>query len=147
MVPRSAVIGSHRASGAAFELKLLAKRFFYEQLYWPEAGDTRKNEPSASDEARLTESNAVENKLRLFADGTIGFDVPEPSPEEIARRKWTSTKCGHIKRDLLRKTRLTGKTLEFALTVVGEDSEIGEKLKAGRAEDSMDRMRKCGGSD
>jgi hypothetical protein len=80
----------------------------------------------------LTENNAVENKLRLFTDGTLGFDVPEPSPEEIARRKWTSTKCGHIKRDVLRKTRLTGKTLEFALTVVGEDSEIGEKLKAGR---------------
>jgi FKBP-type peptidyl-prolyl cis-trans isomerase 2 len=34
---------------------------------------------------------------------------------------------------LLRNKRLTGKTLEFALTVVDEDSEIGEKLKAGKA--------------
>jgi hypothetical protein len=34
---------------------------------------------------------------------------------------------------LRRNERLTGKTLEFALTVVGEGSEIGEKLKAGRA--------------
>jgi hypothetical protein len=31
----------------------------------------------------------------------------------------------------LRNKRLTGKTLEFALAVVGEDSDIGEKLKAG----------------
>ena len=68
------------------------------------------------------------NKPRVirFTNGTLGFDVPEPSPEEIARRKWISTKCGHVKRDLLRNKRLTGKTLEFALTVVGEDSEIGE---------------------
>ena len=75
------------------------------------------------------------NKPRLirFSDGTIGFDVPEPLPEAIAKRKSISTKCGHVKRHLLRNTRLTGKTLEFALTVVGEDSEIAEKLKAGRA--------------
>ena len=44
-----------------------------------------------------------------------------------------SAQCGHVKRDLLRNKRLTGKTLEFALSVVGHDSEIGEKLKAGRA--------------
>jgi hypothetical protein len=75
------------------------------------------------------------NKPRLirFSDGTLGFDVPELTPEQIARRKWISTKCGHVKRYLRRNERLTGKTLEFALTVVGEDSEIGEKLKAGEA--------------
>ena len=28
---------------------------------------------------------------------------------------------------------MTGKTLEFAFTVVGQDSEIGQKLKAGTA--------------
>ncbi|MEA2660107.1 MAG: hypothetical protein QOF64_2842 [Candidatus Binatota bacterium] len=71
-------------------------------------------------------------KLIVFSDGTLGF-VPEPSPEDIAKRKRVSTKCGHVKRDLRRNKRLTGKTLEFALTVVGEDSEIGDKLKAGRA--------------
>jgi hypothetical protein len=60
-------------------------------------------------------------------------DMPEPSPDEMASRKTISTKCGHVKRNLLRNKRLTGKTLEFALTVVGEDSEIGEKLKAGKA--------------
>jgi hypothetical protein len=37
-----------------------------------------------------------------------------------------------IKRHLLRKKRLTGNSLEFALTVASEDSAIGEKLKAGR---------------
>src|SRR5262249_22154629 len=75
------------------------------------------------------------NKLSLvrFPDGTFGFDVPEPSPEEAARRKWLSAKCGHVKRDLSRNKRLTGKTLEFALAVVDHDSEIGEKLKAGEA--------------
>jgi hypothetical protein len=71
------------------------------------------------------------SKLIVFPNGTLGFDVPEPSPEEIARRKWVSTKCGHVKRYLTQNQRLTGKTLEFALTVVGEDSEVGEKLKAG----------------
>jgi hypothetical protein len=59
--------------------------------------------------------------------------VPEPSPEETARRKSISAKCGHVKRNLLRNERLTCKTLEFALTVVDEDGEIGEKLKAGKA--------------
>jgi hypothetical protein len=68
-----------------------------------------------------------------FSDGTLGFDVPAPSPEEIARRKSISAKCGHVTRNLRRNKRLTGKTLNFALTVVDEDSEIGEKLKAGRA--------------
>jgi len=57
----------------------------------------------------------------------------EPSPEEKATLKWISTKCGHVKRDLSRNKRLTGKTLEFALAVVYHDSEIGEKLKAGEA--------------
>jgi hypothetical protein len=57
----------------------------------------------------------------------------EPSPEEKATLKWISTKCGHVKRDLSRNKRLTGKTLEFALAVVDHDSEIGEKLKAGEA--------------
>jgi hypothetical protein len=55
------------------------------------------------------------------------------SSEEKARRRWISNKCGRVKRDLLRNKRLTGKTLEFALAAVDQDSEIGEKLKAGRA--------------
>ena len=71
-------------------------------------------------------------KMVLFPDGTLGFDVPEPSPEEIAQRKWVSTKCGHVKRYLQQNKRLTGKTLEFALTVVDAESQIGEKLKAGK---------------
>ena len=71
-------------------------------------------------------------KMIRHSDGTFGFDVPEPSPGETARRKSVSTKCGHVKRNLLRNNRLTGKTLEFALSVVGQDSEVGEKLKAGR---------------
>jgi hypothetical protein len=75
------------------------------------------------------------NKPRVivFPDGTVGYDMPEPSPEEVARQESISTKCGHVTRALVRNRRLTGKTLEFALTVVGEDSEIGEKLKAGKA--------------
>jgi hypothetical protein len=71
--------------------------------------------------AQLKENDAmsnVRNKLRLFPDGTLGLDVPAPPPEEVARRKWISTKCGHVKRNLLRNRRLTAKTLEFALTVV-----------------------------
>jgi hypothetical protein len=67
----------------------------------------------------------------VFPDGVIGFGE-EPSPEEIAKRRSISAKCGHVKRALLRNKRLTGKTLEFALTVVGEDSEVGQKLKAGK---------------
>ena len=56
-----------------------------------------------------------------------------PSPEGKARRRWIGNKCARVKRYLLRNKRLTGKTLEFALAVVDHDSEIGEKLKAGRA--------------
>jgi hypothetical protein len=56
-----------------------------------------------------------------------------PSPEENARRRWINNKCARVKRDLLRNKRLTGKTLEFALAAIGQDSEIGEKLKTGRA--------------
>jgi len=56
-----------------------------------------------------------------------------PSPEEKARRRWIGNKCARVKGYLLRNKRLTGKTLEFALAVVDHDSEIGEKLKAGRA--------------
>jgi len=67
-----------------------------------------------------------------FSDGALEYDVPEPSPTEIAKRKWISFKCGHVKRDLRRNKRLIGKTLEFALTIVGEDSEVGEKLKANK---------------
>jgi len=74
----------------------------------------------------------VRNKPRLFPDGTFGFDAPAPSAEETARRRSISTKCEQIKRCLRQNKRLTGKTLEFALTVVGEESEIGEKLKAGK---------------
>lgn len=69
----------------------------------------------------------------MFSDGVLGLDGPEPSPEEMARRRSIGAKCGHVKRALQQDKRLTGKTLEFALTVVGPDSEIGEKLKAGRA--------------
>jgi hypothetical protein len=72
-------------------------------------------------------------KVVMFSDGMLGFETPEPSPDELARRKWISTKCGHVKRDLVRDKRLTGKTLDFALTIVGKESEIGEKLKAGKA--------------
>ena len=57
----------------------------------------------------------------------------EPSPEEKATRKRITTYCRLVKRDLSQNKRLTGKTLEFALAVVDHDSEIGEKLKAGRA--------------
>ncbi|MGA9010141.1 MAG: hypothetical protein WB495_25475 [Xanthobacteraceae bacterium] len=73
-----------------------------------------------------------QSKLRLFPDGTLGFDVPAPSPEDIARRKTDQRQMPS------REARLTGKTLEFALTVVGEDSEIGEKLK--QAEGAMPSM-------
>jgi hypothetical protein len=79
----------------------------------------------------MTDTPNRPSLIRL-PDGTLGFDIPEPSPEELARRKSISAKCGHVKRDLRRNKRLTGKTLAFALTVVGEDSEISEKLKAGR---------------
>ena len=68
------------------------------------------------------------NDIIKRVSGTSGAT---PSPEEKARRSWISNKCARVKRDLLRNKRLTGKTLEFALTVVGEDSGIGEKLKSG----------------
>lgn len=54
----------------------------------------------------------------------------EESPSERAERKKISTKCGHVKRCLTRKKPLTGKVLEFALSVV--DGDIADKLKAGQ---------------
>jgi hypothetical protein len=69
----------------------------------------------------------------VHPDGTIEVvgAFPVKSQEELAEAKRISTQCGHVKRRLVRNERLTRKTLAFALTVVGEDSEIGEKLKAG----------------
>jgi hypothetical protein len=58
-------------------------------------------------------------------------DRTQASPEEAAGRRQIGAQCGHVKRNVARGKRLTGKTLEFALSVVGEDSEIGEKLKTG----------------
>jgi hypothetical protein len=67
--------------------------------------------------------------LKMFPDGTIGFDMPKRTPEEIKARKARSTMCGHVKRRILRNERLKGKTLEFALTTV--DDVVGEKLITG----------------
>lgn len=53
------------------------------------------------------------------------------TPEEKVEQKKISAKCGHVKRRLVRKEVLTGKVLEFALGVVGDDSDIGIKLKNG----------------
>ena len=53
------------------------------------------------------------------------------SLEEAAELKRIGARCGHVTRQLRQGKRLSGKTLEFALEVVGEDSEIGVKLKAG----------------
>ncbi len=44
-----------------------------------------------------------------------------------------SAKCGHVKRRLVRGERLTGKVLEFAVSVVGEGSDIASKLRSGQA--------------
>lgn len=57
---------------------------------------------------------------------------PDDSPEERAERKKISAKCGHVKRRLVRNERLTGEVLDFAVSVVGEDTEIADKLKAGQ---------------
>ena len=43
-----------------------------------------------------------------------------------------SAKCGHVKRRLKRNERLTGKLLEFAVSVAWDD-EIARKLVAGEA--------------
>ncbi len=73
-------------------------------------------------------------KLAMNEDGVIevagGF--PEPSPAERAERRRVSARCGHVKRRLVQNETLRGNLLEFALSVVGENSEIGEKLRAGR---------------
>ncbi|MHC2466696.1 hypothetical protein [Bradyrhizobium embrapense] len=61
------------------------------------------------------------------------FGAPQRSPEEVTERKQISARCGHVTRRLRQGKRLTGKTLEFALQVVGEESAIGVKLKAGIA--------------
>jgi hypothetical protein len=55
-------------------------------------------------------------------------DWMEASPEEAAKRRQIGARCGHVKRNVMRGKRLTGKTLA---SVVGEDSEVGEKLKSG----------------
>lgn len=68
----------------------------------------------------------------LHEDGTMeiigGFT--EESPSERVERKKISTKCGHVKRRLRRNEPLTGKVLEFALSVA--DRDIADKLKAGQ---------------
>jgi hypothetical protein len=74
-------------------------------------------------------------RLKRFDDGSFGFDMPEQSAEETAARKAHSTRCGHVKRRLANDERLTGKTLEFALGILGDDEfsrGIAEKLKAGK---------------
>lgn len=71
----------------------------------------------------------LEKEKRAMAN-TPSF--PETSPEEIASESASLPSVATIKRHLLRKKRLTGNSLEFALTVASEDSAIGEKLKAGR---------------
>lgn len=53
--------------------------------------------------------------------------------------KQISTQCGHVARHISRNEPLTGKVLEFALTVVGEDSDIGIKLKNGEQLDEYER--------
>lgn len=57
---------------------------------------------------------------------------PDALSDERTDLKSNSAKCGHVKRRLLRNEPLMGKTLEFALTVVGEHSEIADKLRAGQ---------------
>lgn len=62
--------------------------------------------------------------------------------------KAISAKCGHVKRRLKRNERLTGKVLEFALSVIGElegssDFEkflrgMAGKLKAGQQLDKYE---------
>ena len=53
------------------------------------------------------------------------------TPEDSAEQKRISAKCGHVARRLSRNEALTGKVLEFALSVVGDHSDIGVKLKKG----------------
>jgi hypothetical protein len=74
------------------------------------------------------------------------FDFLQESPELRARRKAVATKCGHVKRRLKSGKRLTGKTLAFALGVVGDgyapsgsmEGEIAKKLKEGQRLDGYE---------
>lgn len=61
-------------------------------------------------------------ELEIFRD-------PVEYETQRAERKKFSARCGHVKRRLLRKERLTGPLLEFALDIASD--EIGEKLKTG----------------
>lgn len=58
--------------------------------------------------------------------------VAEGTPERDAERKKTTTRCGHVKRKLLKNEPLTGELLEFAIATVGGNSDLAEKLKAGQ---------------
>jgi hypothetical protein len=60
------------------------------------------------------------------------------TPEQAAERKKVSARCGHIKRRLLRKEPLRGELLEFALGIVGNDSDIGTKLRGGQTLDAYE---------
>ncbi len=53
--------------------------------------------------------------------------------------KSISAKCGHVKRKLNSGEPLTGKVLEFALTLLGEDDEIARKLIAGEKLDDYEQ--------
>lgn len=64
---------------------------------------------------------------------------PDLFSNERANIKSNSAKCGHVTRRLMRNEPLTGKTLEFALSVVGEDSDIADKLRAGQPLNDYER--------
>jgi len=88
----------------------------------------------------------MNNQKHLFglgkdADGDLVLygDFPQESEAERAERKSIGARCGHVKRRILAKEPLTGKVLEFALDVLGDESfaskgeiSTAEKLKAGQ---------------
>lgn len=56
---------------------------------------------------------------------------PDAFSNERTDTKSNSAKCGHVKCRLLRSERLTGKTLAFAISVVGEASDLADKFRTG----------------
>src|SRR5688500_16761418 len=84
-------------------------------------------------------SSSKQPRIVVREDGVLEImgGASDPSPEERAERKSISTKCGHVKRRLVRDEPLTGELLEFALGLVPDDGTAA-KLKAGQKLDGYE---------
>lgn len=71
-----------------------------------------------------------ENGELEIDDGSPKLTTEEYKQKQRARKSF-SARCGHIKRRLNSNEPLTGKSLELALELAGDDSDLARKLMTG----------------